>query len=831
MADKNNYLGFNFGDFSDPTNRTTGVPTKYLNLKGLTDFWAQIKSYIDAQDQNLFSSITSNSNKTLTIQGNGTSLGTYNGLEAKTINITPTSIGALSLSGGSLTGPLALNGSDADRNLIRVNCNTSGDANQTGNYGYTLKFLGSGTGVNNALALYADNQTATTQNLATKWLNDGTMYGRSILPHTNNTFDLGSSSYKWKNIYATTFTGNLTGAATSASKLGTTTVGSSTMPIYLNAGSPTAITSFPEAYLSNGGKNFAGGYSPLDAALIPILGANRFAYANPAGIIVEYSTDGGSTWVDYGATNSMKYGLTTEGTAFKIGGPDTTAGNVTANNKLRITIDTDAASIYTALHKFALCVATYGSSGSKVTIERSLESTPDTFVVAAENVPINGWPGWNIINVNSFITYGNSASGQYGLIRFTFSHDSCSSSYTGLQVLKLYAYGGVGWTTPSYTALHGSPYILKNDKTARFDVGVLPKATNTYSLGSSSLKWSNVYATTLNATTFNGTNAYATTFTGNLKGAMLSIVPSSSAGSAITEIPNAIRFDSVLASNTTSGFGSGYNNAILTIGRYSTTKYASQLGFSGNGKLYYRSFSNIALDDSKTWSQVAFTSDIPASLKNPYSLTIQGNGTTLTNGVYDGSAAKTVNITPDSIGAATASHVHTVTYTPSGTVASTFSNGSVSIGASSGTVSVASSEHTHTIDTGDLSATFIGTSTTVPATTTTGTTVASQNHTHSTDEKSLSVSYSNGVLTITSAHTHTAQATTTTGTTVASQNHTHAVTAAGTISITGDDVTTGTPSGTTTVASSAHTHTGTATGTVTSTFTGTEDTVTTDSVS
>lgn len=40
------------------------------------------------------------------------------------------------------------------------------------------------------------------------------------------------------------------------------------------------------------------------------------------------------------------------------------------------------------------------------------------------------------------------------------------------------------------------------------------------------------------------------------------------------------------------------------------------------------------------------------SLKNPYSLTIQGNGTTLTNGTYDGSAAKTVNITPSSIGAA-----------------------------------------------------------------------------------------------------------------------------------------------------------------------------------
>lgn len=47
-----------------------------------------------------------------------------------------------------------------------------------------------------------------------------------------------------------------------------------------------------------------------------------------------------------------------------------------------------------------------------------------------------------------------------------------------------------------------------------------------------------------------------------------------------------------------------------------------------------------------------------SALQNPYALTLQGNGTTLTNGTYDGSAAKTVNITPSSIGAATSSHTH-----------------------------------------------------------------------------------------------------------------------------------------------------------------------------
>lgn len=46
----------------------------------------------------------------------------------------------------------------------------------------------------------------------------------------------------------------------------------------------------------------------------------------------------------------------------------------------------------------------------------------------------------------------------------------------------------------------------------------------------------------------------------------------------------------------------------------------------------------------------------PTSLKNPTSLTIQANGTSL--GSYDGSAAKTFNITYSNVGAAASSHTH-----------------------------------------------------------------------------------------------------------------------------------------------------------------------------
>lgn len=50
-----------------------------------------------------------------------------------------------------------------------------------------------------------------------------------------------------------------------------------------------------EAFLTWGGKNFASSYGPIDAAMVPALGANRLAFVPAAGIKVEYSRDNGTT--------------------------------------------------------------------------------------------------------------------------------------------------------------------------------------------------------------------------------------------------------------------------------------------------------------------------------------------------------------------------------------------------------------------------------------------------------------------------------------------------------------------------------------------------------
>ena len=59
---------------------------------------------------------------------------------------------------------------------------------------------------------------------------------------------------------------------------------------------------------------------------------------------------------------------------------------------------------------------------------------------------------------------------------------------------------------------------------------------------------------------------------------------------------------------------------------------------------------------SFTQHRLVYSTDIPNSLKNPHALTISLNGTS--QGPYDGSAAKSINITPSSIGAATSGHNH-----------------------------------------------------------------------------------------------------------------------------------------------------------------------------
>ncbi len=244
-------------------------------------------------------------------------------------------------------------------------------------------------------------------------------------------------------------------------KIGTASKGASNRPIYLDAGTPTAVTSVGEAFLSWGGKNFSGSYAPIDAAVNPVLGANRLAGFKAAGTTIEYSTDGGTTWTDYGLSDANKIALFTTSATVNLAGPSAKAGSTTANNMLRITLDAINGGVYSQLWKWQIYLSTTGSTSCKVKIESYDYNSSTSWHEIIAAAYLSGWPGWNVLNFSlpgSGSFGGNNNNTHQRKIRLTFSNASCSTTYAGLQIYKIYAYGGVGWAAPSILAANGVPY-------------------------------------------------------------------------------------------------------------------------------------------------------------------------------------------------------------------------------------------------------------------------------------------------------------------------------------------------------------------------------------
>lgn len=236
-----------------------------------------------------------------------------------------------------------------------------------------------------------------------------------------------------------------------------------------------------EANLQWGGKNFSGSYAPIDSAMIPTLSANRFAFLKPEGITIEYTRDNGETWIDYGSSNNSKVALFTDvGAMHFIGKCDSTnkATEHGTDYQLRVTVTSDLAKIYTVLNKFAIYVSTSGSSQTTCTIMGRLKSNEeagkDVWATFAENIAISGWSGWNIINISNKTTYGNtsSKSSQYVDIRFLFKADGGNATYNGMGISKIFAFGGVGWTTPSNLAGKGTIYSYDASQNVTFPASV-----------------------------------------------------------------------------------------------------------------------------------------------------------------------------------------------------------------------------------------------------------------------------------------------------------------------------------------------------------------------
>jgi hypothetical protein len=313
------------------------------------------------------------------------------------------------------------------------------------------------------------------------------------------------------------------GSATSAVKLDTSTAGDSNTPVYFSGGKPVACTSLDlntsgssasctgnsatatklqtartiglgtgatgtatsfngtgnitipvtdvkEAYLSWGGKNISGGVSPIDAASSNIHSANRFAFAKPAGITIEYSTNG-STYSTYSTTDSAKVNLVSGiGSTYYIGARSSAT---TVNDKLRITLNATNMGLYTRLKKLLINITTNYSTGSNVIIEKAMKGSESTYTTVG-TYQISGWSGWNSIPIDAAFGGGNTQTYNIANIRLTFGITGVNSEQTSnaLTITDIIGIGDTYWSYPSTMAKTGHIYSYDSSQNTTFPANV-----------------------------------------------------------------------------------------------------------------------------------------------------------------------------------------------------------------------------------------------------------------------------------------------------------------------------------------------------------------------
>lgn len=176
------------------------------------------------------------------------------------------------------------------------------------------------------------------------------------------------------------------------------------------------VTSVRESYLTWGNKSLAGSITPIDAALADFASGNRLFGTPASSISVEVSRNGGSTWSAYpGITDGRKRSLVSTGTSYNLGGVG--SGN-TVQDQLRVTIA--AGSFYFFCRKVLMSVSTNGATGMKVNIKYSTIGAPDTFKDYG-TFSLSGWSDWNSIPLS--MSWGGSSdqTGQTKKVQFTFT--------------------------------------------------------------------------------------------------------------------------------------------------------------------------------------------------------------------------------------------------------------------------------------------------------------------------------------------------------------------------------------------------------------------------
>ena len=217
-----------------------------------------------------------------------------------------------------------------------------------------------------------------------------------------------------------------------------------------------------------GGKNLSGEVSPTDAAMVPVIGGNKFALCKPQGIVVEYTNDGGATWENYDVTDEIKINVISgiSKTRLYYGKKTESSQTVTADDMLRITVNAFTCGVYTSIRKILIEFAAEGGSiNDSVKIESATIGDQEAFTVVG-TYAVWGNSGWNSIPYsNNFGAYSLNQSSNVGVLRFTFSTKTAKGNPC---VQNLILSGITNYVNPSTLSTTGHLYSYDYQQNAVF---------------------------------------------------------------------------------------------------------------------------------------------------------------------------------------------------------------------------------------------------------------------------------------------------------------------------------------------------------------------------
>ena len=261
--------------------------------------------------------------------------------------------------------------------------------------------------------------------------------------------------------------------------------------------------------ITTGDSSVQGSLDPITVTMIGSAASNK-TFGLPANAItIQYSTNGGSTWTDYGASDAQKKALFAETRGFgPILGKSSSASTNTVNNQLRVIIEpTDR---YVSLHGIYVWMSSNGNT-CVMDLERSTIGAKDTFTSVFANQPISGWSGNNIRYFSSG-TFGGGASqtSNFYKYRITFKQTAVNTSYNSAQIIDIRFIGNNVWSSPNTMVSKNHMYSWDENLNVTFPANITA-TTFTGALSGNATTATKLSASkTINGTSFDGSENITT---------------------------------------------------------------------------------------------------------------------------------------------------------------------------------------------------------------------------------------------------------------------------------------------------------------------------------